>query len=238
MLVHVKKGVMKGVMMGVMKGVMKGVPTPSRTPHLDSICQKIQQCVYFLRRLRSLGASSRIIALFHTSVIRSALLYCSTVWFRSLTAKMRTKLPTHNTETMWVRFTIRWCPQSNGSHYRNMLNHVKKKPVAAVTDKLHCSCKSGSGSVLMLNAQKPRTLHKQRRCQRSEGPSLKPGGELRLLSESSAEVTKCFFVFFIGTIHYKICFVGALTCTSILGAHRHTHTHIIIYSHTNKPTPL
>lgn len=38
--------------------------TLSWTPHLDYICKKIQQRVYFLHRLRSFGASSWIIALF------------------------------------------------------------------------------------------------------------------------------------------------------------------------------
>ena len=52
----------------------------------------LQQRVYFLRRLRSFGASSQIIYLFFTSVIQSIMLYCSTAWLSSLSVKNKTKL--------------------------------------------------------------------------------------------------------------------------------------------------
>ncbi len=62
------------------------------TDHIDFTCKKIQQRIYFLRRLRSFGASAQIIFLFFTSVIQSVMLYCSTAWYNSLSVKDKAKL--------------------------------------------------------------------------------------------------------------------------------------------------
>ena len=62
------------------------------TDHIDFTCKKIQQRIYFLRRLRSFGASAQIIFLFFTSVIQSVMLYCSTAWYNSLSVKNKAKL--------------------------------------------------------------------------------------------------------------------------------------------------
>ena len=45
--------------------------TLSRSPHIDYICKRVQQRIYSLRRLRSFGASSQILSLFHTSVVQT-----------------------------------------------------------------------------------------------------------------------------------------------------------------------
>ena len=65
---------------------------PSWTHHIEFTCKNIQQCIYFLRRLRSFGASTQIISLFFMSVFQSVMLYCSTVWQSSLSVKDTAKL--------------------------------------------------------------------------------------------------------------------------------------------------
>ena len=52
----------------------------SWTSHIEFSCKKTQQRICFLRRLSLLGAISQIISLFFTSVIQSAMLYCTIAW--------------------------------------------------------------------------------------------------------------------------------------------------------------
>lgn len=47
----------------------------SWSEHVDFICNKVQQRIYFLRRLRSFGASKEILIQFFTFTIQSVLQY-------------------------------------------------------------------------------------------------------------------------------------------------------------------
>ena len=58
----------------------------------ESLCKKTKQIIYFLRRLRSFGASRRILLLFFTSVIMSVLQYCSTTWYGCLSVALKSQL--------------------------------------------------------------------------------------------------------------------------------------------------
>ena len=60
--------------------------------HIESLCMKTKQRIYFLRRLRSFGASRRILLLFFTSVIMSVLQYCSTTWYGCLSVALKSQL--------------------------------------------------------------------------------------------------------------------------------------------------
>ena len=64
----------------------------SWTPHIDFLGKRIRQHIYFLRRLKSFGASSRLVFLLFTSVIRSIMLYCSTACLSDLAVKNKSKL--------------------------------------------------------------------------------------------------------------------------------------------------
>ena len=59
---------------------------------IESLCMKTKQRIYFLRRLRSFGASRRILLLFFTSVIMSVLQYCSTTWYGCLSVALKSQL--------------------------------------------------------------------------------------------------------------------------------------------------
>lgn len=60
--------------------------------HIDSVCNKTKQRIYFLHRLRSFGASRPILPLFFTSVIMSILQYCDIVRYKGVSATLRAKL--------------------------------------------------------------------------------------------------------------------------------------------------
>ena len=60
--------------------------------HIDYLCKRTKQRIYFLRRLRSFGASREILLLFFTSVIMSILQYCNTTWYKCLSAALKSKL--------------------------------------------------------------------------------------------------------------------------------------------------
>lgn len=60
--------------------------------HIESVCKKTKQRIYFLRRLRSFGASGQILLLFFTSVIMSVLQYCNTTWYKCLSTALKSKL--------------------------------------------------------------------------------------------------------------------------------------------------
>ena len=59
---------------------------------VDQICTKVQQCLYFLRRLRSHGASTEILHLFYCSTIQSIIQYCGTVWYNTLTVQNKNRV--------------------------------------------------------------------------------------------------------------------------------------------------
>ena len=60
--------------------------------HVVSLCKKTKQRLYFLRRLRSFGASKQILLLFFSSVIMSVLQYCSTTWYGCLSVTSKSQL--------------------------------------------------------------------------------------------------------------------------------------------------
>jgi hypothetical protein len=60
--------------------------------HIDALCNRTKQRIYFLRRLRSFGVRKQILLLFFISVIMSVLQYCNSVWYRSLSVTLKTKL--------------------------------------------------------------------------------------------------------------------------------------------------
>ncbi len=60
--------------------------------HIDTLCKRVKQRIYFLRHLRSFGVSRKILLLFFMSVIMSILQYCNSKWFKSLSVKLKTKL--------------------------------------------------------------------------------------------------------------------------------------------------
>ena len=59
---------------------------------IETVCKKTKQRIYFLRRLRSFGASRRILLLFFTSVIMSVLQYCSTTWYGCLSVALKSQM--------------------------------------------------------------------------------------------------------------------------------------------------
>ncbi len=63
--------------------------TLSWKDHIDTLCKRVKQRVYFLHRLRSFGVSRKILLLFFMSVIMSILQYCNSIWFRSLSVKLK-----------------------------------------------------------------------------------------------------------------------------------------------------
>ena len=59
----------------------------SWSAHIDYICSKAQQRIYFLRRLRSFGASKPIMLLFFQSIVLSVIMYGCTAWYGSLSVQ-------------------------------------------------------------------------------------------------------------------------------------------------------
>ena len=55
--------------------------------HVEYICSKICQRLYFLRRLRLHGVDKYIKMLFYRATIESIIRYCITTWFCNLTVK-------------------------------------------------------------------------------------------------------------------------------------------------------
>ena len=64
----------------------------SWTQHVDYICNKVQQRIYFLRRLRSFGDSSKVLSLFFKATIQSVLQYGGSVWSGALSAQLRARI--------------------------------------------------------------------------------------------------------------------------------------------------
>ena len=59
---------------------------------VDHVCTKVQQRLYFLRRLRAHGASTEILHLFYRSTIQSIIQYCGAVWYNTLTVQTKTRV--------------------------------------------------------------------------------------------------------------------------------------------------
>ncbi len=53
--------------------------------HVNSLCSRLQQRLYFLRRLNVFGVNQRILFLFYQSVFKSLIRYGITAWYGNLT---------------------------------------------------------------------------------------------------------------------------------------------------------
>ena len=56
------------------------------------MCGKVNQMLYFLRKLRSFNVDKVVMFLFFQSVIQSIITFCCIVWFNCLTNKYMQKL--------------------------------------------------------------------------------------------------------------------------------------------------
>ena len=55
--------------------------------NIDTIVKKVQQRLYFLRRLRSFGLTTQIMLTFYRAAVESVLTFSIIVWFGSITVK-------------------------------------------------------------------------------------------------------------------------------------------------------
>lgn len=60
--------------------------------HVDHLCLKLAQRLYFLRRLRLFGVSVKIMTAFYNAVLESLVRYGMAVWFGALTVKDKTRI--------------------------------------------------------------------------------------------------------------------------------------------------
>ena len=60
--------------------------------HIDTLCNKLQQRLYHLRRLRLFGVRKQILMLFYRSILESVIRYGITVWFGNLTVQLKNRL--------------------------------------------------------------------------------------------------------------------------------------------------
>ena len=59
--------------------------------HVESLCSRLQQRLYFLRRLRAYGVDKSIMFLFYQAVLESLFRYGMSSWHGNITAKLKTK---------------------------------------------------------------------------------------------------------------------------------------------------
>ncbi len=57
--------------------------------HIDSLCTRLQQGLYFLRRLRLYGVGSNILLAFYRAMLESLIRYGITVWFGNLSVQLK-----------------------------------------------------------------------------------------------------------------------------------------------------
>ncbi len=60
--------------------------------HVDYVCSRLQQRLYFLRRLRVFGVSQKILFLFYQAVLESIMRYGMAAWFGNPSAQSKSKL--------------------------------------------------------------------------------------------------------------------------------------------------
>lgn len=60
--------------------------------HVNNLCNKLQQRLYFLRRLRLYGVSSQIMMIFYRAMLESVIRYGIGAWFSNLTVKLKNEL--------------------------------------------------------------------------------------------------------------------------------------------------
>lgn len=64
----------------------------SRNDHVDCVRSRLQQRLYFLRRLRVFGVSQKIMFLFYQAVLESIIRYRMSAWFGNHSAQSKAKL--------------------------------------------------------------------------------------------------------------------------------------------------
>lgn len=60
--------------------------------HIDSLCCRLQQQLYYLRRLRIHGVDQRLMLIFYKAVLESLLRCSITAWFGNLSVQLKNKL--------------------------------------------------------------------------------------------------------------------------------------------------
>lgn len=60
--------------------------------HIESLCTKLQQRMYFLRRLRLYGVNNRLLFLFFQMILESVIQYGMQTWYGNLTVQLKAKL--------------------------------------------------------------------------------------------------------------------------------------------------
>ena len=60
--------------------------------HIDTLCTRLQQRLYFLRRLRLYGVSSKIMMLFYQAVLENVISYGIHLWYGNLTVHLKSRL--------------------------------------------------------------------------------------------------------------------------------------------------
>ena len=61
-------------------------------PHVDATCKKVQQRLFFLRKMNSFNVSSEMMTLFYRSFIQSVLTFCSIAWFGNVNLSNKNRL--------------------------------------------------------------------------------------------------------------------------------------------------
>ena len=61
----------------------------SWSDHVDFVCSRLQQRLYFLRRLRVFGVSQNVMFLFYQAVMERVIRYGMTAWFSNLSAQSK-----------------------------------------------------------------------------------------------------------------------------------------------------
>ena len=60
--------------------------------HVDYLCGRLQQRLYFLRRLRVFGVNQRVMFLFYQAVLESILRYGMSAWYGNLSVQLKSKI--------------------------------------------------------------------------------------------------------------------------------------------------
>ncbi len=60
--------------------------------HVDNLCAKLQQRLYFLRRLRLYGVNKKIRTVFYQAVLESLIRYGIQAWYGNLSVQLKNKL--------------------------------------------------------------------------------------------------------------------------------------------------
>ena len=66
--------------------------TLSLRAHVESLCSRLQQRLYFLRRLRVFGVEQKFMLLFYQAVLESIIRYGITAWYGNLSVQLKTQL--------------------------------------------------------------------------------------------------------------------------------------------------